>query len=440
MTRFAPAARHQLVPRIAVVVLGFIVLACGQPPAPLPAPTAGPAATTASTAMTGTPGTSATTIQASAMVVPPLPTPAPAAGLVVGVVARVGGLSRPVAIANAGDGSGRLFVVEQAGRVRIVTRAGALVATPFLDIHARVSCCGERGLLGIAFHPAYRTNGRFYVSYTDPSGNFVVAEFRRTATNSNRASTTGRVLLRVPHATYPNHNGGGLAFGPDGYLYISTGDGGGAGDPFRSGQSRTTLLGKILRIAPNVTSATPAYRIPSTNPYAASAKYRHEIWAFGLRNPWRFSFDRSTGDLWIGDVGQDKWEEVDRALHAAGGGRGVNYGWSMWEARSCFRAPCTTTGRTFPLAAYVHSAANGCAIIGGYVYRGASYPAMRGSYLYADFCSGRIWRVAAGGAARQTPILAADTALAISAFGQDQAGELYVADYATGRIYRVTGH
>jgi len=359
------------------------------------------------------------------------------AAITLGLASVKTGFTRPVALANAGDGTGRLFVVEQGGRIRIITRAGVLLSTPFLDIRSRVSCCGERGLLGLAFHPSYKSNGRFYVYYTDTGGSLVIAEYRRSSTNANRASTTERRLLRIPHPNQANHNGGQLAFGPDGYLYIGTGDGGGAGDPYENGQKRTTLLGKILRIAPNVTSATPAYRIPSTNPWAKSTTFRREIWAYGLRNPWRFSFDRSTGSLWIADVGQNTYEEVNRSPRSAGGGRGANYGWDQYEAFSCFEGPCTSTGKTFPLASYAHGT-NGCSVTGGYVYRGTRYPVLAGRYLFGDYCSGRIWMVTAAGAARQAPVLLRDTSLMISAFGQGETGELYVVDYAGGRIFRIT--
>ncbi len=348
------------------------------------------------------------------------------------------GFTNPVAIANAGDGTGRLFVVEQAGRVRIITKAGNLRSTPFIDIRSRVSCCGERGLLGMAFHPSYRTNGRFYLSYTDSSGALVVGEFRRLSSNANRASTTERRIIRIPHATYWNHNGGQIAFGPDGYLYIGTGDGGGANDPFENGQRRSTLLAKILRIAPNVSSASPAYRVPSSNPWSTSTTIRHEIWAYGVRNPWRFSFDRKTGDLWIADVGQGTYEEVNRSLRSTGGGRGANFGWDQYEAFKCHEGPCSSSGKTFPMAYYAHGT-NGCSVTGGYVYRGSKYPVLAGRYLFGDYCSGRIWMLTAGGASRQTPVLLRDTAYSISAFGQDEAGELYLVDYKGGRILRITG-
>ncbi len=365
-------------------------------------------------------------------------TPPPtSAAISIGLATVATGISRPVALTHAGDGSGRLFVVEQAGRIRIVSKGGTLLATPFLDIRSRVSCCGERGLLGLAFHPKYETNRRFYVAYTDGDGALVVAEHRRLSTSVNRASTTARRIIRIPHPGYANHNGGQIAFGPDGYLYIGTGDGGGGGDPDENGQSRKTLLGKILRIAPNVTSSTPAYRIPSTNPWATSTTIRREIWSYGLRNPWRFSFDRKTGSLWVADVGQNKWEEVNRALASAGGGRGANFGWDQYEGRLCFEGPCTSTGKTFPLAVYAHGT-NGCSVTGGYVYRGSRYPVLAGRYVFGDYCSGRIWSVSAGGSSRQTPTLLRDTTIAISAFGEAEDGMLYLLDYKGSRVLRLT--
>jgi glucose/arabinose dehydrogenase len=362
--------------------------------------------------------------------------PAPARGAVtLGLVSYKTGFSQPVAIANAGDGSGRLFVVEQAGRVRIITRAGTLRSTPFIDIRSRVACCGERGLLGMAFHPSYRTNGRFYLAYTDSTGALVVGEYRRSSSSANRASTTERRIIRIPHSSYSNHNGGQLAFGPDGYLYIGTGDGGGGGDPLENGQRRSTLLGKILRIAPNVTSASPRYRVPSTNPWATSTTIRHEIWAYGVRNPWRFSFDRRTGDLWVADVGQGTYEEVNRSRRAVGGGRGANFGWDQYEAFRCHEGPCSSSGKTFPLAYYAHGA-NGCSVTGGYVYRGSAIPALRGFYLFADFASGHVWaKRGPGGARRVVPGLDGQVAQ-IASFGQDARGELYVVSLA-GSVFKI---
>jgi glucose/arabinose dehydrogenase len=377
---------------------------------------------------------------------PPAPAgdPAPpaytAAAVNLGLSQVVTGLSRPVALTAAGDGSGRLFVVEQAGSIRII-KGGTLLATPFLDIHTKVSCCGERGLLGLAFHPSFATNRRFYVFYTRLDGDLVISQFSATSADPDRASTSEKVILRIEHSRYANHNGGQLVFGPDGYLYIGTGDGGGSGDPLRSGQSRTTRLGKILRIDINRTTATRNYAIPSTNPYATSTTRKREIWSYGLRNPWRFSFDRATGDLYVGDVGQGRYEEIDRARRRTGGGRGVNWGWSVMEGNHCYRPStgCNTTGKARPVAEYRHAVpgVNNCSVTGGYVYRGAAFPDMVGGYFFGDFCSGRIWSFSAAAAGAQNEVLALDSSAAISAFGQDDAGELYLADYSGGTIYRL---
>jgi len=374
----------------------------------------------------------------------PIDRPDPAAfsasAVDLGLSSVVGGLSKPVTIAAAGDGSGRLFVVEQAGRIRIV-KGGTLLATPFLDVSAKVSCCGERGLLGLAFHPGYATNRRFFLFYTDSDGDLTISEFSATAANPDRASATEKVILRIGHKAQPNHNGGQLAFGPDGYLYIGTGDGGGAGDPLENGQDRRSRLGKILRIDIDHSTSTRNYTIPSTNPYVTSTVYRREIWSYGLRNPWRFSFDRSTGTLWIGDVGQARYEEVDRAAQSAGGGRGRNFGWDVMEGSHCFEpaSGCTTSGRKLPVAEYRHAVAgaDNCSITGGYVYRGTRYPDMRGGYFFGDFCSGRIWSLVASGPSPQAEVLELDTGHAISTFGQGDDGELYLASYATGTIYRL---
>ncbi len=375
-------------------------------------------------------------VEPALIALPTLPPVVTSAAVRLGLSRVASGIPSPVAIANPGDGTHRLFVAEQSGRIWIVG-AGGRLATPFLDIRSKVTCCGERGLLGLAFHPAYATNGRFYVYYTGASGVLTISEFTVTA-DPNVAGTSERVILRISHSSHPNHNGGQLAFGRDRFLYIGTGDGGGGGDPLRSGQNRRTLLGKILRIDVDHPSGGRAYGIPSSNPYATSTVFRREIWSFGLRNPWRFSFDGTT--LWIGDVGQDRYEEIDRSTTSNGRGKGANYGWSVMEGNHCFRpaSGCNTTGKVRPLTSYAHGA-NGCSVTGGYVYRGTRYPVLRGLYLFGDFCSGRIWRVVAAGATHQNPVLLRDTSLRISAFGLDDTGELYVADYATGRIYRVTG-
>jgi len=321
-----------------------------------------------------------------------------------------------------------VYVVEQGGRIKVFTSGGHGLGT-FLDISSRVTCCGEQGLLGLAFHPSFETNRRFFVDYTDTNGDDVVAEYR--ATSATRAdSGSGKVLLRVSDP-YPNHNGGMLAFGRDGYLYIAMGDGGSGGDPQNNGQNLDALLGKILRI--DVNHGSP-YSSPSSNPFYGRSGAKREIWDYGLRNPWRFSFDRSTHALFIGDVGQNTYEEVD-AESAGHGGR--NYGWRVMEGRHCYNASsCNTSGKTLPIAEYTHS--YGCAVTGGYVYRGRTYSSLRGAYFYADYCSGRIWAMDAAaalrGSSRVRQVL--DTSFSISSFGEDEAGEVYVVDL-NGGVYRL---
>jgi glucose/arabinose dehydrogenase len=348
------------------------------------------------------------------------------------------GLSRPLLVTNAGDGSGRLFVVEQTGKIMIV-KAGKVLAAPFLDLSASVSGGNEQGLLGLAFHPSYKSNGKLYVSYTDRNGTSIIREYRVSASNPDRVNgASGRTLLRL-RQPYANHNGGNIAFGPDGDLYIGFGDGGSAGDPGNRAQNLGTLLGKLLRIDVHRRTGTLPYGIPSTNPFVGRSGL-DQIWAYGLRNPWRWSFDRATGDLWIGDVGQDAWEEVDRAMasHGRNAGRGLNFGWRVMEASHCYNpsAGCTQTGKTLPLTEYGHT--NGrCSITGGFVYRGSTYPDLVGAYVFADYCSGEIWYVDRGAVRGTAPILALDTEALITSFGQDQAGELYLTD-GNGSVYRLT--
>jgi hypothetical protein len=343
------------------------------------------------------------------------------------------GLSSPVLVTHAGDG--RLFVLEQAGRIRII-EGGALVATPFLDITGPVLDGGERGLLGLAFHPHYAANGRFFVFYTRSDGDLQISEFRRNAGNPNLADgASERQLLRIEHSSNTNHNGGMLAFGPDGTLFIATGDGGGGGDPLGSGQDIGSRLGKVLRI--DVDPANPAdpYAVPPDNPFVGVAG-DDLVWSYGLRNPWRFSFDRSSGDLWIGDVGQTAWEEVNRATAASGRGRSVNFGWNIMEGFHCYNAAtCNQAGLTLPLAEYQHGSGD-CSVTGGYVYRGAASPTLSGLYLFGDYCSGRIWSVSASGPAAQAPTLLLDSAHNISSFGEDVAGEVYLVAHGGG-IYRL---
>jgi len=346
-------------------------------------------------------------------------------------------LVRPVLVVDPGDGSGRLFLVQQTGQILVRDSTGVL-ATPFLDIGSQVSCCGEQGLLGLAFHPNYASNGLFYVDYTDVAGDTVVAEYQVSAGDPDIADpASARVLLTVAQP-YANHNGGNLAFGPDGYLYIGFGDGGSGGDPLGNGQNLETLLGSILRI--DVDAADPGleYAIPADNPFAGNPTARHEIWAWGLRNPWRFSFDRATGDLFIGDVGQSAVEEIDFQDAASPGGE--NYGWSIMEGSTCYGGgvDCNDGSLVLPILEYGHDV--GSAVTGGYRYRGSSQPRLRGMYLYADYGSGLVWGTVPRCDAQWQSEVLADTPYAISTFGEGADGELYLTDYAAtgGTVYHVT--
>lgn len=362
------------------------------------------------------------------------PTPlSPIAGVAVEPYLAAG-LQKPTVITHAFDD--RLFVVEQVGRIRIV-RDGMLAPDPFLDIVNLVgSASSEQGLLGLAFHPNYATagatgEGQFYVNYTDKNGDTHISRFSVSADNPDRADPQSEVEYLFVDQPYPNHNGGILSFGPDGYLYAGLGDGGSADDPLNAGQSRTTLLGKILRL--DVDSETDQYAIPPDNPFAGATDTLPEIWAYGLRNPWRFSFDRATGDLYIADVGQATWEEVNFQPASSAGGE--NYGWRIMEGLHCFKADtCDQTGLVLPIFEYDHS--QGCSITGGYVYRGQAHPEMTGNYFVADYCSGIIWRLFPEGE-RWRADLVHDSALVISTFGEDVNGELFLTDYAHGAIYRL---
>jgi glucose/arabinose dehydrogenase len=349
-------------------------------------------------------------------------------------------VTQPLFVTSARDGTGRLFIVEKTGRVRIL-RNGVLLATPFLDISAAVSNGSEQGLLGLAFHPGFRANRRFYVNYTDRNGNTVLREYRASATNPNRANTaTSRLIIRI-RQPFANHNGGMIAFGRDGFLYIGMGDGGSGGDPGNRAQSTSTLLGKMLRINVNRSTATRNYTIPASNPYVGRTGL-DEIWQRGLRNPWRFSFDRANGNLWIGDVGQNRFEEVDRAFRTTTGpGRGVNWGWRVMEGFHCFNPAtgCSRTGKRLPLLEYSHATNGRCSVTGGYVYRGTAIPALVGWYVYGDYCSGEVWAVRATATSRPTPVLllGAGSGRLISSFGEDARGELYLCDLR-GIVYRIT--
>ena len=343
----------------------------------------------------------------------------------------VDGLSQPVHITHAGDGRGRLFVVEQGGRIRIV-KNGSLLSTPFLDITDRVLTGGERGLLSVAFPPDYASRGYFYGNYTDASGDTVVARYHVTADPDVADPSSEEILLTVYQPDL-NHNGGQLAFGPDGYLYIGMGDGGSSGDPHDYAQNPASLLGKMLRIDVESGGDPYTYTIPSSNPYTQTVGYRGEIWALGLRNPWRFSFDRQAGDLYVGDVGQDYYEEVDYQPASSSGGE--NYGWNVMEGFHCYNAEsCDTSGLTLPVVEYDHT--QGCSITGGMVYRGPGDPPTQGIYFYADYCNGQIWGLKYAGSTWQSAPLY-DAPFNITSFGDDEAGHLYVTDYFGGAIYEI---
>jgi glucose/arabinose dehydrogenase len=339
------------------------------------------------------------------------------------------GLTMPTFIANANDGSGRLFVGEQNGRIKIV-KNGSVLATPFLDISGKVSCCSERGLLGIAFPPGYATSKRFYVNYTDIAGNTVISLFRASA-NPDVADPLSEDVVLTQQQPFSNHNGGQLAFGPDGYLYIGLGDGGSSNDPLGNGQNTNTLLGKVLRI--DVESAPGSYSIPPTNPFVGVSGVLPEIWALGTRNPWRFSFDRANGNLYIADVGQNQYEEVN--FQPAGNPGGQNYGWVVMEGMHCVQPGCSTAGLTLPVTEYTHGA--DCSITGGYVFRGPGSPSLQGVYLYGDYCSGRIRGLVNNGGVWESTLLL-DSRNAISTFGEDEAGNVYVNDYDSGTIFKIS--
>jgi glucose/arabinose dehydrogenase len=326
-------------------------------------------------------------------------------------------------------------VVQQTGYVRTI--AGGPAGAPFLDVHTRISCCGERGLLGLAFHPSFETNGRLYVNYTrSGDGATVIDEYRVTGDpNDVDEAGTRRQILAIAQP-YANHNGGGIAFGPDGYLYVGMGDGGSGGDPQDRAQNINSLLGKMLRIDVDGTAGGLQYRIPATNPYVGRTGL-DEIYAIGLRNPWRWSFDRMTGDLWIGDVGQNAWEEVDRSTSASGRGRGANYGWDDMEGTHCYEpmSACLTTGRVRPIAEYGHSL--GCSITGGHVYRGRRYGQLWSGYFFGDYCSGRIWAIPSTATSAVAPTQLLDTSLNVVSFGESEIGELYVVGLG-GQIQQLT--
>jgi glucose/arabinose dehydrogenase len=346
------------------------------------------------------------------------------------------GLNNPINIKNAGDS--RLFVLEQAGLIQILNSDGSKNSTPFLNIDPIVLGGGERGLLGLAFHPDYATNGYFYVNYSNNSGDTVISRFTRSTANPDIADDTSELQLLTYTQPYANHNGGDMAFGPDGYLYISSGDGGSGGDPENRAQNLTTLLGKLLRIDVDGNS-NGNYGIPADNPYAGSTSNMREIWAYGLRNPWKFSFDRSTGDLWIADVGQNVIEEINMVPSTAAG---INYGWRCYEGNSSYdqSGGCPPSSNlTFPVAQYNHSG-NGpfkCSITGGFRYRGTMYPNFVGLYFFADYCSNEIGILEQVGTNWNMTFSQVFNGNGWTTFGEDINGELYIAGITSDTVYKI---
>ena len=340
----------------------------------------------------------------------------------------VNGFETPVGMANASDGTGRLFVVEKTGKIRIIQQ-GQIVAEPFLDVSHRITpdAATEQGLLGLAFDPNYKSNGRFFINYTDFNGSTVIARYQVSA-NANQANPEGVIVLTIEQPFW-NHNGGHIAFGPDGYLYIGMGDGGDGDDPGERAEDLTKLLGKMLRI--DVSGDT--YTVPSDNPFGPASGAKTEIWAYGLRNPWKFSFDRQTGDLYIGDVGQNYYEEIN--FQSASSTGGENYGWDTLEGNHCHepRQDCKVGSSVLPILEYDHN--EGVSVTGGYVYRGNQIPSLQGKYVFGDFGSSTIWVARKDGDTWSREVFE-QTSISIASFAEDEIGELYVVDFG-GSVYQL---
>jgi glucose/arabinose dehydrogenase len=359
------------------------------------------------------------------------------ATVTLGLTPVVRGLTRPDFLTTAHDGTGRLYIAEQSGTIHVAEANGTLYSKPFLDVQTRWDV--ELGLLGLAFHPQYKTNGLFFISYSNLDGDTVIARYHvdeDTPLRADPESAQTLVVIQQPRPLRPEHKAGMLLFGPDGYLYIGVGDGG-LGAPSANGQRLDTFLGKILRIDVDHTLPGKAYAIPTTNPVNAAKGTPTEIWAYGLRNPWRFSFDRLTHNLYIGEVGELTYEEIDFQPASSKGGE--NYGWDVYEGPLCARSRCSLPAYVAPITYYRHGG-DVCAIAGGYVYRGKLSPALQGIYVYGDWCSGRIWGLNIDGNAPGKPAQVRqllDTSVSISSFGEDDAGEVYVLDLHAGIAYRL---
>jgi glucose/arabinose dehydrogenase len=347
----------------------------------------------------------------------------------------VTGLNQPVGVTHSGDGSGRLFIIEKGGFIRIV-REGQLSSEPFLDVRGLITpeAQTEQGLLGLAFHPNYKNNGTFFIYYTDANkkengaADTVVARYQVSGDPNKADPASAKIILTIEQPFW-NHNGGHIAFGPDGYLYIGTGDGGDGGDPQENAEDLTDLLGKLLRIDVNAET----YTVPESNPWKVESGARTEIWAYGLRNPWKFSFDRETGDLYIGDVGQNLYEEINFQSVSSKGGE--NYGWNQMEGLHCYgeTPDCNPDEFVLPILEYPHGE-DGVSVTGGFVYRGTQISELEGAYIFADFASGKIW-TARDNEGVWTSELLEDTEFAVSSFGEDESGELYLTDFGKGVLY-----
>jgi glucose/arabinose dehydrogenase len=339
------------------------------------------------------------------------------------------GLDSPVGYIDANDGSGRFFIVEQSGRV-LISAGGDLLETPFLDINTMVSTSSEQGLLSIALDPGFADNGRVFVSYTDTDGDSQIVRYTVSESDANRLDFDSATTILRLDQPYQNHNGGNILFGPDGLLYIGFGDGGSQGDPDNRAQDPGILFAKILRI--DVSGDQEPYGIPVDNPFVDDASFTPETFAWGFRNPWRFSFDRDTGDLWIGDVGQSTIEEIDLI---PAGTSGQNFGWSIMEGNECYDTEgCDDDGLTAPVGQYTHD--YGCSVTGGFVYRGSIIPDLVGTYLFADYCTGYLWGLIANGDGSYSATDLLETGYSPSSFAQDASGELYLLDLSGG-IYRI---
>ena len=416
--------------RLLGILAGLVLLAGCSSVTPSPVPSG--VAPSTGTGATAAPSASAPRAKSTA---PASPGPFVAANVQVATesFAKVPGSA--LAIAAPDDGSGRLFVATQEGQIWLVSASGSVDPNPMLDISASISSGGERGLLGLALHPGFPgVDDRAFVNYTDPDGNTVIASFRLAADGRSFDPGSRLVILRQQQP-FPNHNGGGVEFGPDGDLYIALGDGGSGGDPHGNGQNLGTFLAKMLRIHVDVDPVRALYSVPKDNPFVTRSGAKPEIWLYGLRNPFRFSFDRATGDLWIGDVGQDRWEEID--VVRAGDPGGEDFGWNVMEGNHCYQPAegCNTEGLSRPISEYGHD--QGCAVIGGYVYRGSAYPMLDGGYLFSDSCTATLWAIPATATSLVEPVPVGQIGGSPAGFGEDAAGELYVARL-DGTIWKLT--